>query len=116
MNARNVQLSFTGFTLAVALQEYLAQWVAKVAAAEKDYRSAMDAMKRPAAQGAAQDARLAARIARPAAQAALEAGIEDPEQLDSWFLDGIDLLLQHTPDQGERAVEAIRDHLTEIDA
>ena len=57
MNAWNVQLHFTDFTLAVALQEYLVQWVAKVAAAEKDYRSAMDAMKRPAAQGAAQDAR-----------------------------------------------------------
>ena len=80
-----------------------------MAAAEKDYRSAMEAMKHPAAQGTAQDA-------RPAAQAALEAGIEDPEQLDSWFLDGIDLLLQHTPDQGERAAEAIRNHLTEIDA
>ena len=38
------------------------------------------------------------------------------EELDSWFLDGIDLLLQHSPDQGERAAEAIQDQLTQIDA
>ena len=38
------------------------------------------------------------------------------EELDSWFLDGIDLLLQHAPDQGERAAEAIQDQLTQIDA
>lgn len=29
------------------LQEYLAQWVAKVASAEKEYRSATDQMNRP---------------------------------------------------------------------
>ena len=40
----------------------------------------------------------------------------DTEELDSWFLDGIDLLLQHMPDQGERAAEAIRDQLSEIDS
>ena len=40
----------------------------------------------------------------------------DTELLDAWYLDGIDLLLQYLPDQGERAAEAIRDHLTEIDA
>ena len=34
-------------------QEYLAQWVAKVASAEKDYRAAVDQMERPAAPGAA---------------------------------------------------------------
>ena len=38
------------------------------------------------------------------------------EELDSWFLDGLDLLLQHSPDQGERAAEAIQDQLTQIDA
>ena len=38
------------------------------------------------------------------------------EELDSWFLDGIDLLLQHSPNQGERAAEAIQDQLTQIDA
>lgn len=40
----------------------------------------------------------------------------DTELLDAWYLDGIDMLLQCLPDQGERAAEAIRDHLTEIDA
>ncbi len=40
----------------------------------------------------------------------------DTELLEAWYLDGIDLLLHHMPDQGERAAEAIRDHLTEIDA
>ncbi len=40
----------------------------------------------------------------------------DTELLEAWYLDGIDLLLHHTPDQGERAAEAIRDQLTEIDA
>ncbi len=34
-------------------QEYLAQWVAKVASAEKDYRGAVDQMERSAAPGAA---------------------------------------------------------------
>ena len=34
-------------------QEYLAQWVAKVTSAEKDYRGAVDQMERPAAPGAA---------------------------------------------------------------
>ena len=34
-------------------QEYLAQWVAKVASAEKDYRSAADQMERPAVPQAA---------------------------------------------------------------
>ena len=38
------------------------------------------------------------------------------QELDSWFLDGVDLLLQHSPDQGERAAEAIQDQLTQIDA
>ena len=42
--------------------------------------------------------------------------VVDTEELDSWFLDGIDLLLQHLPDQGERAAEAIRDQLSEIDS
>ena len=40
----------------------------------------------------------------------------DAELLEAWYLDGIDLLLHHLPDQGERAAEAIRDNLTEIDA
>ena len=40
----------------------------------------------------------------------------DTELLDAWYLDGIDMLLQYLPDQGERAAEAIRDQLTEIDA
>ena len=34
-------------------QEYLAQWVAKVASAEKEYRGAVDQMERPAAPHAA---------------------------------------------------------------
>ena len=38
------------------------------------------------------------------------------EELDTWFLDGLDLLLQHSPDQGERAAEAVQDQLTQIDA
>lgn len=42
--------------------------------------------------------------------------VVDTEENDSWFLDGIDLLLQHLPDQGERAAEAIRDQLSEIDS
>lgn len=37
------------------------------------------------------------------------------QELDSWFLDGIDLLLQHSSNQGERAAEAIQDQLTQID-
>ena len=35
-------------------QEYLAQWVAKVTSAEKDYRGAVDQMERPAAPGRCQ--------------------------------------------------------------
>ncbi len=36
------------------VQEYLAQWVAKVAAAEKEYRNVTKQMNRPALPGSAQ--------------------------------------------------------------
>ncbi|CAL5225440.1 g8258 [Coccomyxa viridis] len=94
-------------------QEYLAQWVAKVAAAEKEYRNVTKQINRPALPGSAQ----------PQTAAGGDSGVPsegqpaiDTELLEAWYLDGIDLLLHHTPDQGERAAEAIRDQLTEIDA
>ena len=34
---------------------------------------------------------------------------------ECWYLDAIDLLLQYTDDQGDRAATAIRDHLAARD-
>ncbi|CAK0735069.1 hypothetical protein CVIRNUC_000523 [Coccomyxa viridis] len=90
-------------------QEYLAQWVAKVSSAEKDYRGAVDQMERSAAPGAARSS--GGPRGGPA-----EGAAGSGEELDTWFLDGLDLLLQHSPDQGERAAEAVQDQLTQIDA
>lgn len=32
-----------------------------------------------------------------------------------WYLDAIDMIMQHTDDQGDRAATAIRDQLSVID-
>jgi hypothetical protein len=37
------------------------------------------------------------------------------EEAESWYLDAIDLLMQHTDNQGDRVATAIRDHLSEKD-
>lgn len=37
------------------------------------------------------------------------------DEEECWYLDAIDLLLQHTDDQGDRVATAIRDHLAARD-
>jgi hypothetical protein len=50
-----------------------------------------------------------------ATAASSASGSAVPEELELWYLDAIDLLLQHSDDYGERAATAIRDQLSVID-
>lgn len=47
------------------MQEYLAQWVAKVAAAEKEYRAALEQMERPHGSQTNQPLSAAVRSGKP---------------------------------------------------
>lgn len=94
------------------VQEYLVETVAKVAAAEKEYRAAGDHMDRPLL-GSAADVDAKGK-AKAAGEGGGGGGFSE-EELDSWHLDAVDLILRHTEDQGDRAAAAIRDQLTVID-
>ncbi|EIE26712.1 hypothetical protein COCSUDRAFT_59229 [Coccomyxa subellipsoidea C-169] len=98
-------------------EEYLVQWVAKVAAAEKDYRAALDHMERPGA--AAEQSETAAWFKGPGrsggAAPSSSSAPAASEEVELWYLDAIDLILQNSDDYGERAASAIRDQLSVID-
>ena len=117
------------------------QWVAKLASAERDYRETLSAVARapakparnPAARSSAaptgRGARAAAGARRGAAAAGLGLGLGlgnreaadaaaaaavaalEPDEMDAWYLDALDLIMAHGADRGDRAAEAIRDHL-----
>lgn len=122
-------------------QEYMVQWVAKLASAERDYRETLAAVARGAAKPpknptakpsaaptgrgarAAGGARRGAPAAglglglglgnREAADAAAAAAVAalEPDETDAWYLDALDLIMAHGGDRGDRAAEAVRDHL-----
>ena len=115
------------------------QWVAKLTSAERDYRETLAAVARGAAKPprdpaakpsaaptgrgahAAAGARRGAAVAglglglgnREAADAAAAAAVAalDADEMDAWYLDALDLIMAHGADRGDRAAEAIRDHL-----
>ncbi|KAK9844148.1 hypothetical protein WJX81_006007 [Elliptochloris bilobata] len=121
-------------------EEYMVQWVAKLAAAERDYRETLAAVRRTpagpsedpaskpssapigrgfrAAAGARRGAAAAAgsgiglrnQGATDAAVAAAVAALE-ADDTDAWYLDALDLVMAHSADRGDRSAEAIRDHL-----
>lgn len=119
------------------------QWVAKLAAADRDYRDTLASMRRTPASDPAASAqehtshprsastgrgwRAAAAGQRTAAAAAAGLGLGlgsrsatavvvlEPDDTDAWFLDALDLLMAHAPDGGDRAAEAVRGHLRERD-
>lgn len=127
--------------MCVSAQEYMVQWVAKLASAERDYRETLAAVARapvkppktptakpstvPTGRGfrAAAGARRGAPAAglglglgpanREAADAAAAAAVAalEPDETDAWYLDALDLIMAHVADRGDRAAEAIRDHL-----
>ena len=117
------------------------QWVAKLAAADRDYRDTLASMRRTPASDPAASAqeptinprsastgrgwRTATAGHRTAATADLGLGLGsrsttavvalEPDDTDAWFLDALDLLMAHAPDGGDRAAEAVRGHLRERD-
>ncbi|CAL8467045.1 g6581 [Coccomyxa elongata] len=97
-------------------EEYLVQWVAKVAAAEKEYTSALEHMNRP---GTGEQSDAATKSAGPPssgrAAPSSSSGYLSLDEEECWYLDAIDLLLQYTDDQGDRMATAIRDHLAARD-
>ena len=115
------------------------QWVAKLASSERDYRETLAAVARapakppqnPAANASAAPTRRGFRAAagarrgaaaaglglgpgnREAADAAAAAAVAalEADETDAWYLDALDLIMAHGAERGDRAAEAIRDHL-----
>ena len=77
-------------TVLVGIQKYMAMWIAKLAAAEKDFRDSLAQMEKAG-------------------------GVNLAAQGGQWYLEAIDRLALHSEDGGERAMRHIRDQLQEID-
>lgn len=81
----------------VLLQRYMAQWWAKLAASEKDYR-----------EGAGQVERASRSRDGQAAASLAEGG--------SWYLEALALLAEETEDRGKAAIDRIRQQLAEANS
>lgn len=89
------------------VQEYMAQWTARMAAADADYQSSLQASERAAVQqlpatldaGPSKQHRNAAAAARYA----------------PWVAEAVDVLHLLSSDRGARAADAIREQLLERD-
>jgi hypothetical protein len=91
----------------LAVQEYMAQWVAKAAEKEKDYRGALSEVARAAAQckgGPTGGAK---------ASKSKKAGSNAEES--AWYMDAIDLLVAFGADEGQQAANYIMDQLGSAD-
>lgn len=82
---------------AAALQRYMAQWWAKLAAAEKDHGASAAAVEK------------ASRSADGKVDASLSEG-------GSWFLQALEVIQENAPDGAQAAVDRIKDQLVELNS
>ena len=79
------------------MQRYMAQWVAKLAAVEKDYADSARQMEEASKVEGRSDAEILA-----------EGG--------SWYLEAVDLIQQAAPESGEQQFSKIREQLADLNS
>ena len=88
-----------------SVQEYMAQWTARMAAAEADYRASLQGSDKAAVQQLpAQEGPSKPRSSTHAAA-----------RFAPWVAEAVDVLQLHSADGGSRATDAIREQLLERD-
>jgi hypothetical protein len=103
------------------VQEYMAQWVAKMAGRKAEYLEAvreMDLSVAPEGSGRGGRGRKISRARAPEGAAPSAAGAAaslSNEEVDPWYFDAIDLLEAHAPAGGQLAADHIKDQLSEAD-